>query len=86
MVTVVRGLSLSLSLKHIGLGGLSSHLKMIAVLAGYDVPIVLRYCEKSSYKVIGDYDDEFETYKAVGDSYIHGIMDGEAERKRRSDI
>jgi hypothetical protein len=51
---------------------------VIAVFAGHDVPMVLRDCENSSCKVIGDYDYEYQTYKVVGDSYIHRIMDGEA--------
>jgi hypothetical protein len=51
---------------------------VIAVFAGHDVPMVLRHCEKSLYKLIGNYDCECETYKVVGDFYIHGIMDGEA--------
>jgi hypothetical protein len=43
---------------------------VVAILP-LDVPLILRPCEESSYKV-------------VGESYVHGIMDGEAIKGRKS--
>ena len=42
---------------------------VVAILP-LEVPLILRPCEEASYKV-------------VGESYVHGIMDGEAIKGRK---
>lgn len=46
---------------------------LVCILLGCSVPILLRKCAH-----IGVHPDGKSCYKFIGESYVHGMMDGEA--------